>query len=252
MLKNSFCHIDGVSSALESFFWKNNILHWEDFFKEENKSLIDDLSIQKKLLISSSLSKSFDALRSNDFSFFKTLPKREHWRVYHDLRDKCCFLDIETTGLSKENHDVTLIGVHSFSGTKIFRNGLNLNDFKAELKKYSVIVTFNGSCFDLPFLKHKFPDLNLDHFHLDLRFLMARLGFSGGLKKIESLLGIVRDDEVSEVDGFEAVRLWFRYKKGDLDSLKKLEKYLVEDVKNLQILMDFAFNNLKNNYLAQS
>jgi uncharacterized protein YprB with RNaseH-like and TPR domain len=244
MLKNTFCHIQGISSTFECSLWISGIRSWDDFFLRKNDTLIKHLPQNKMSRLLDGLKRSMECVEREDYSFFKSLPRNQHWRVYDSLRHKACFLDIETTGLSKDRHDVTLVGIHSAMGTKIFMNGKNLEDFKSELEKYDVIVTFNGSCFDLPFLKYKFPDLNLDKFHLDLRFLMARLGYRGGLKRVEVDLGISRDGDLEGVDGFEAVRLWYRYKKGDLSALIKLEKYLRADVENLRFLMDFAYDAL--------
>jgi uncharacterized protein len=245
MLKSSFCHIPGISPQKELALWLSGIDSWDEFFKRKNDSLINVLSENHLAIISDELLRSLRAVEREEFFMFKSLPRNQHWRIYDSLKHKACFLDIETTGLSKRRHDVTLVGIHSAEGTKIFMKGKNLDDFKHELAKYDVIVTFNGSCFDLPFLRHKYPDLVLDHFHLDLRFLMARLGYRGGLKNIEITRGISRPDELEGVDGFEAVRLWRRFEKGDLSALEKLEKYLVADVENLKLLMDFTYIELK-------
>ena len=245
MLRNTFCHISGISPQKELSLWIDGVDSWDEFFKRKNDSLINSLSVNQLASISDELLKSMRAVEREEFSLFKSLPRNQHWRVYDHLKHKACFLDIETTGLSKRRHDVTLVGIHSAEGTKIFMKDKNLDDFKHELEKFDVIVTFNGSCFDLPFLKQKFPDLTLNQFHLDLRFLMARLGYRGGLKSVEIDLGISRPDELEGVDGFEAVRLWRKFEKGDLSALQKLEKYLVADVENLKILMDFTYVELK-------
>jgi uncharacterized protein YprB with RNaseH-like and TPR domain len=76
---------------------------------------------------------------------------------------------------------------------------------------------------------------------VDLRFLLARLGFKGGLKKIEPHFGIHRPDEVDGMDGYMAVILWDRYRRGDTGALDLLLSYNREDVVNLEVLMDAAF-----------
>ena len=97
----------------------------------------------------------------------------------------------------------------------------------------------------MPFIKAKFPDVDLNHFHFDLRFGMKEIGYSGGLKIIEKEIGINRDDDLTEINGYEAVRLWRRYQKGDKDALGLLIKYNIADIENLKILMDFSFEKLK-------
>lgn len=183
--------------------------------------------------------------KSNYSHFAECLPIKEHWRAYKDFENKCCFLDIETTGLSKDRNKITTIGIYDGKESKVFINGQNLEEFSEEIKKYSMIVTFNGRCFDLPFISAKFPDVKFDQFHIDLRFVMKDLGYTGGLKRIEHEIGIARDDEIEGVDGYEAVRLWKRYEKGDEEALKTLVKYNIADVENLKTMMDMAFDKMK-------
>ena len=66
------------------------------------------------------------------------------------------------------------------------------------------------------------------------------------MKSIESQLGLKRDDSITDVNGFEAVRLWHRYKRGDDGALVKLTDYLKADICNLKPLMDFAYKGMKD------
>jgi hypothetical protein len=68
---------------------------------------------------------------------------------------------------------------------------------------------------------------------------------SGGLKNIEKKLGLKRAEEIEDIDGFEAVRLWKRYKKGDLEALELLKKYNEEDIINLKFLIEWYLDNKK-------
>ena len=176
-----------------------------------------------------------------------------HWRAYDDFKDNVCFLDIETTGLSKHYNDITTIGMFNGKESKVFINGQNLDEFKDEIKKYSYIVTFNGALFDLPFIKAKFPDAEFNHFHADLRFMLKRLGYTGGLKKIEKTLGIERESDLSELTGRDAVKLWHRYKRhNDKKALDKLVRYNIEDIENLKILMEMSYKKLKQKEFSNS
>ena len=47
-----------------------------------------------------------------------------------------------------------------------------------------------------------------------------------------------------DIDGFEAVRLWRRYKKGDEQALQTLIKYNEEDIVNLKTIMEFAYDKM--------
>ena len=100
--------------------------------------------------------------------------RKFHWRAYEDFKDKCCFLDIETTGLSKHRNELTVIGLYNGKESKVFVKGINLNEFMDEINNYSFIVTFNGYLFDIPFIQSKFPDLEFNHFHSDLKLFPAR------------------------------------------------------------------------------
>ncbi|MFC1801475.1 ribonuclease H-like domain-containing protein [Nanoarchaeota archaeon] len=244
MLRNTFVHIPGIGKNTENKIWQNNILNWEEFLENYHKL---PLATSKKQRINFYLQQSIKAYQEKNHKFFiNEIPGREHWRVYPEFKDQCCFLDIETTGLSKHYHDITVIGLYNGEESKIFVNGKNMHKFEDEIKKYSLIITFNGKCFDLPFIQAKFPQLDLNKFHIDLRFVLKELGFSGGLKRIEKELDINRDDDLQDVDGFEAVRLWRKYQRGDEQALQLLMKYNQADIENLKTLMDFAFDKLKN------
>lgn len=236
----------GVGIETEQSIWKSNILSWDELCR--NPSAIK-VSQGRAEHIALHLQESLAAYNSGNFGYFaEKIPLKHHWRAYGDLKDKCCFLDIETTGLDKHRDEITMIGIYNGNESKIFINGRNLDQFHKELLKYPLIVTFNGRCFDLPFIKNKFPDAKLDKLHIDLRFAMRALGYSGGLKSIERQLGIDRGDELYGVDGFEAVRLWYKYKRGDDNSLMLLKKYLKADIENLKTLMEFAYDKLKENH----
>ena len=122
---------------------------------------------------------------------------------------------------------------------------LALEEFEEAIKPYGVLVTFFGSGFDLPFLRREFGDLREGRVHLDLCYLMRRLGFRGGLKRVEENLGIVRSEETRELSGWDAVRLWRDYERGSRRALELLLRYNQEDVENLQALLWFAVQRLE-------
>jgi uncharacterized protein len=73
--------------------------------------------------------------------------------------------------------------------------------------------------------------------HTDLMHHCWNNQLFGGLKAVERRLGIQR--LVKEVDGFEAVRLWWRYVNDyDKEALEILLEYNREDVVNLKTLKD--------------
>ncbi len=164
--------------------------------------------------------------------------------MFPEFASQCVFLDIETTGLSPVFDTVTMVGLFDGYRYEVFIDGQNLQDLPSRLKKYSVVVTFNGAGFDLRFLKLAFPDLELPPIHIDLRWVTRRLGYRGGLKSIEKEFGISRDESVEDVDGFAATVLWSRYLRGDRTALQKLITYNTEDVVHLKAIMEMAYDRL--------
>ena len=115
--------------------------------------------------------------------------------------------------------------------------GIHLDDFPAAVSRFKMLVTFCGSAFDLPFIRRSFTGLHLDQLHVDLCFLLKRLGFSGGLKQIEGRLGIRRRPETVGLDGYDAVRLWNAHLRGSDEALDLLLAYNEEDVMNMETLL---------------
>jgi len=184
---------------------------------------------------------SLSAVAGGDPGFFHgRLPSREMWRLYSEFADRALFLDIETTGLSPHYDQVTMIGALGNGKLALFVNGVNLHQFPAYIAQFPLLVTFNGSQFDLPFLRAHFPGARLDQAHIDLRFVLRSLGYRGGLKAIERNLGLTRDAAIEGVDGFEAVRLWHCWRRGERAALRKLALYNLADVVNLVELVDIA------------
>jgi uncharacterized protein YprB with RNaseH-like and TPR domain len=138
---------------------------------------------------------------------------------------------------------VTLIGALGGGKLALFVNGINLDQFPAYVAQFPLLVTFNGSQFDVPFLRAHFPGASLDQAHIDLRFVLRSLSYRGGLKAIERNLGLTRDAAIQDVDGFEAVRLWHHYRHGDRAALLKLALYNLTDVVNLVELVEIAVNH---------
>ncbi len=237
MLKRTFIHLPGVGPRFEGHFWRQGLSTWEDFLAAKR---VRGLSRPRFDALKTELQGSFDHLE--DPAYFATrLQAGEHWRLFHQFRPRAAYLDIETTGKVWPGLLVTVVGLYDGQNMRQFVQGDNLQKFPQVLSEFDLLVTFNGTQFDLPVLRASFPDLPLPAAHVDLRFLMARLGYKGGLKRIEPRFGIHRPNEVDGMDGYMAVLLWQRYQRGDKGALDLLLTYNKEDVVNLEVLMDAAF-----------
>jgi RNase_H superfamily len=71
---------------------------------------------------------------------------------------------------------------------------------------------------------------------------LHRLGYRGGLKRIERQWGIIREDDVVGLNGFDAVLLWARYRCGDAAALERLMAYNRADVVNLEVLLKRGYD----------
>jgi len=241
MLEKTFCHVKGITLELEKNLWALGIHHWDDFLAKEHELI--GLPPLKLDAIKAELPASKQALQQNNLRYFQSkLPPKEHWRLAH--LGKVGFVDIETTGLSRHSNQITVLGIYDGVKSHLYVNGKNLPDASAKMKEFDIVVTFNGKQFDIPFIEHHFG-CKYNFVHLDLRYMLKELGLHGGLKSIESQLGISRDASVVGVDGFEAVRLWHRYQRGCEASLQKLLKYNEEDVVNLQTLLNYYLQTKK-------
>lgn len=242
MLRSTFVHIPGVGYATERKLWTAGITTWDEYLSSRQAPGIGP---QRSRQLEEGLSASLHHLEKGDHRFFRRrLPSREWWRAYGEFRDATAFLDIETTGMGVGRDAITIIGLYDGRRMHHYMED-DMEAFPGDLERYKLIVTFNGSTFDLPFLRAAFPDLRLHQIHVDMRYVMSRLGMRGGLKAIERRLGIQRTPRTREVRGWDAVYLWRRYRRGDQEALEILLEYNQEDVVNLKELLEVAYDALR-------
>ncbi len=151
------------------------------------------------------------------------------------------YLDIETTGLSRYRCELTVIGIGLEKGRKVqviqlIEKDITGRKLSDALSGVDEIYTYNGSRFDIPFIKTKLGvDLKKDFKHTDLMYKCWEQNLKGGLKVVERKLGIGRDSV--GIDGLMAVRLWLQYyNSNDKQALKQLLDYNADDVVNLKML----------------
>jgi uncharacterized protein YprB with RNaseH-like and TPR domain len=179
-------------------------------------------------------------LDNEDYAWFsKLLPAREQWRAWPSFCHRVAFLDIETTGGFTPD-DLTVIGVYNGKEVKQYVKGRNMGDFLEDIEYAALLVTFFGTGFDLPFLRRAFG-IQFPQIHIDLCFLLKRLGYSGGLKNVEKQLGIQREDDILGMDGMDAIRLWNEWQRGNQQSGDLLLEYNRADILGLETLMEIAW-----------
>lgn len=238
MLKNTFQHIPGIGAKTEIQLWDSGIMDWGCF----SQSLQIKVPLKKVKMMADYIERSNKHIQANNPGFFSALlPAAQHWRIFSEFRNSTAFIDIETTGLEMWGCEITTIALYDGSMIKYYVNGQNLDDFMDDIQNYTVIVTYNGKTFDVPMIENHFRT-KLNHAHIDLRYVLKALGYSGGLKKCEKAMGIDRKD-LDGVDGFFAVLLWRDFHQNQNEkALETLLAYNIEDVVNLEMLMVMAYN----------
>ncbi len=239
MLKQTFRHIQGIGAKTEKRLWKAGVTSWEQFLDSPPPgSLPRWLQDESRF----ELERSLTALEKWNARYFTSrLPHQLHWRLYPEFAERVAYLDIETTGLGAQESMITVIGLYDGERPQVYVHGRNLEQFVTDIDAFTLLVTYNGKQFDLPFLRTKLG-IPLDQAHIDLRYPLAALGYKGGLKKIEKLLGLERPGLVSLLDGWCAVVLWRYHERGEDGALETLLHYNLEDVVHLPALLAEVYN----------
>ncbi len=237
MLRATFQHlIRGISADKETALWRKGILSWEDFERAHiTQQTLPDSSADAN----SPFTVARAALNEEDASFFgERLGPREQFRIPLAFPNRTIFLDIESTGLSRYYDVITMVGWSYQGRYGACIRGQDDRELRKAMQNAQVIVTFNGSLFDIPFLRIGYPDLRVPAVHVDLRFLAKRAGLAGGQKPIEEALGFKRPADVKDIRGEAAPILWHRYRRGSLDALKLLIEYNRSDIEGMKFIFD--------------
>lgn len=238
MLEFCFTHLPGVGPKFVSSLHAAGIRTWNDALcmplpcgpARASALRADIMESQKRLAAG-------DAVWLGE-----QLTPSEQWRLFPRFQGQAAYVDIETTGLAWPEAAITTIALYDGSSVRTYVQGVNLERFADDILAYTLLVTWNGRGFDAPFLRRSLG-IPLDKgqmAHLDLLPVFRALGLKGGLKKVESLLGLGRGD-LGGVDGWAAVRLWQAYQRSaDPKVLETLLAYNVADVLSLEVLAEYA------------
>ena len=247
MIRNTYIHLPKVGLKKEFIIREQGINDWDDFLERDIKGISKKTKAfyDRKILEAKK-----ELYEGNSAYFTDKVPTTETWRLYEFFKDEIVFLDIETSSSTSMESYLTVIGLYDGIDTKTMVKGINLNPaaLKNELKKNKLIVTFNGSSFDLPYLNKKFPGLIPDIPHIDVRHLCNKAGLKGGLKEIEKQIGITRNNVIVErMYGGDPIKLWRMFRAtGDKYYLDLLVEYNEEDVINLKKIAEYAIKKIKN------
>jgi uncharacterized protein YprB with RNaseH-like and TPR domain len=238
MLQHTFMHIQSIGAVTEQRLWEAGLSDWDAF----SSGISIPVSGQRKYFLQKGIEASRRHLYQNNPEYFsRILPANQAWRFFPEFRNSTVYLDIETTGLDRQYESITTIALYDGHEIKTYVQGQNLDDFIDAIYKYKVIVTYNGKCFDIPFIE-SFFNIRLNQAQIDLRYVLHSLGFRGGLKGCERQLGLDRGD-LRDIDGFFAVLLWDEFVKTEnRQILETLLAYNIQDTITLENLMVTAYN----------
>ncbi len=231
MLTASFSCFKGLSRSAEQKIWELGCLSWDHFNYLPDKTF----SKKKTASVLLEIEQAQMALKAGMPDYFlNRLLNPDKIRVLSEFQQQTAVIDIETTGLSSRD-EITSIAVLKNGGIYLFVKGINLYEFFEIIQDVKLLITFNGTRFDLPFIR-RFFSIDLGIPHLDLLPVLKPLGYYGGQKKCEKIANLRRIYSKGTT-GKDAVILWdYWQKKHDITSLKQLILYNAEDVFMLEKL----------------
>jgi uncharacterized protein YprB with RNaseH-like and TPR domain len=237
VLTTTFCCFRGVSQAAERRLWQVGCCTWKDLM------LLDQprLSSRKLASVRQQIREAQVAFAAGMADYFlNRLSGGSQLRVLPHFLEGVGYLDIETTGLGCRDR-ITVIGLLTQGRLASYVRGRDLEGFLAAVSGLSLLVTYNGTQFDLPRLRQEFG-IDLAAPHIDLMYCLRALGVRGGAKSCERSLGF-RERPDAGLSGVDAPDLWGSYQRYDDESaLMRLVRYNAEDVLALEHMALRAYN----------
>lgn len=234
VIEQTFHHAPGVGPVMEARIKERGYQTWQSVLQQPEALPLGPRTTASLL---QALVHSQNALAQNDITYFiDRFSVKEQWRILAAYFDRISYFDIETSGLSYDAY-VTCIACYHQGQLQRFVHGENLDDFLDLLDEVSLLVSFNGSSFDIPQLLRTWHIPEFPCAHIDLRWQCYHDQLTGGLKQVETELGIIRPQDLRGVDGADAVWLWLRWKQyADQAALERLLRYCAADVLSLQMV----------------
>jgi uncharacterized protein YprB with RNaseH-like and TPR domain/predicted nuclease with RNAse H fold len=249
MLSSTFKYLPGIRRNAEARLWQQGIFTLDDLLHAESKQ--KDLFDGNDSPLVSKIKLFKEVIQTRDFDTLAALLRSEdYYRAALTFPEDTIFLDIETTGLSRFYDKITLIGWKFRSSYGAYIRGGDPREMLSAIERASVVVTYNGTTFDLPFVQKEFPKVQLPPIHVDLRYLAKRVGLTGGQKAVEEAIGVFRSKSVKAVEGEFAPVLWAQYRRGNMVAMKRLIQYNHADVHGLCAILDVTAQRMLENVAA--
>ncbi|MHA1732850.1 MAG: ribonuclease H-like domain-containing protein [Promethearchaeota archaeon] len=241
MLVKTFRHLSGVGEVTERRIWASGYESWADAL---NRGSPPGVSPSKWTRYQRELGHHLPLLEDRDGpALASVVPSSLHWRMIPEFLGHIAYLDIETTGLYPGHDQITTIAVFDGKTVHDFVRGENLDEFGDFISEFPAVATYNGKTFDVPFIERTLG-VDMPQVDFDTRFLLRRVGLTGGLKRVEEAVGLSRPG-VDGIDGFGAVILWNLYEQSRRQEyLDTLLAYNNEDIINLPHLLALAYNGI--------
>jgi hypothetical protein len=226
LITEALQHCEGIGPVRLSELHTAGVRSWWSAL--DNPSRIPE---SFRAIVVSECCRCIEAMQARDVRYFvdRLLPQ-DKWRVLSHYFDDASFFDIETTGLDYDAQITVIVCWHQ--GTlHTFVEGENLDDFLDLLDEITLLVSFNGSSFDVPRVLDAFHIPQLPCPHLDLRWVSYHQNWIGSLKDIADRLDVPRPADLQDVDGAMAVLWWDEWQHSqDQSSLQRLIRYCSADV----------------------
>ncbi|MBC7659293.1 MAG: ribonuclease H-like domain-containing protein [Chitinophagaceae bacterium] len=240
LLRKSFIHLRGVGERTEKHLWSLGIHDWEDLSREASQIF----GARKLADIQEDLDLTLEAWEKRDLYYFhKALPSADRWRMIRGAFDDIAYFDIEASGGGLPPLAESTVIAFLFRGELLQEHEKNAKRALIHyiLEEASLLATFNGAAYDVPFLAHEF-EVPFAKAHVDLCHWLRNQGFKGGLKAIQKAFPHLHQRSSMDIDGWDAVKLWRLYEQGHDAALTSLMCYNAEDVLILHPLLVEAYN----------
>lgn len=234
MITEALQHFPGIGPVRLALLHESGIRSWHDVLASPRRfrtTWYRQLADESRRCL--------DALAEHDIHYLvDRFAPRDKWRILAEYFEQTSYFDIETAGLEYDAPITTIVCWHE-GELRVFVEHENLDDFLDLLDEITLLVSFNGSSFDVPRVLDSFHVPELPCPHIDLRWLCYHDGHTGGLKEISTRLGISRPADLLHADGELAIRLWNKWMTTRSASARgQLIRYCAADVLLLVALAD--------------